>query len=108
AGRGRVLQPRAVLPDLLHLGEGGEELTDVAGQVGVAVDVLLQRRPLPPPVARRELVGQAGEQGEPVGAIRSPWGYSRAAPPLAGWGSGAGAGRVSRFRARRTWRRGPP
>jgi hypothetical protein len=58
-GRGGLL---VVLLALLHLDHGGEELADVAGELCVAVDVLLERGPLARPVARRELVGQSGEK----------------------------------------------
>jgi hypothetical protein len=52
----------AVLLRLLNVGQSGEYLTDVVGQVRMTVDVLLQRRPLAAPVALDELLGEVVEQ----------------------------------------------
>ena len=60
-----------VFPDLLDLDHGREQLADVVGQLGMAVDVLLERRPFAGPVPRGELVGEPGEQDVVGGAVRA-------------------------------------
>jgi hypothetical protein len=51
-----------VLLDLLHFDHRREQLADVVGQLGIAVNVLLQGRPLAGAVAGGELIGELGEQ----------------------------------------------
>src|SRR5947209_4476952 len=55
--------------DLFDLEHGREELADLVGQVGVAVDVLLQRRPFALPIPSRKLLRQLIEQGELTGTL---------------------------------------
>jgi hypothetical protein len=45
-----------------HQGDDWEDVLDVVGEVGSAVDVLLQRRPLAVAVALQELLGQLQHQ----------------------------------------------
>jgi hypothetical protein len=52
---------RLVLLGALDLDQGREELADLVGQLGAAVDVLLQAGPLPAPEPRGELLGQLVE-----------------------------------------------
>ena len=55
--------------DLLDLDHGGEQLADVLGQLGMAVDVLLETRPFAGSIACGELVGELGEQDVVGGAV---------------------------------------
>ena len=66
---GGCLHLPAVFLDLLHLGQGREVLADVVGQLGMPVDVLLQRRAFAAPVALGELIRQAVEQDVAFGAV---------------------------------------
>ena len=49
--------------DVLEHGQGGEDLEDLLGALGVAVGVLLERRPLAGAVAVEELLGQLENPG---------------------------------------------
>ncbi len=66
AARGRFL---VVFPNLLHLDHGRKQLADVVSQLGMAVDVLLERRPLAGPVPRGELVGGPSQQNVVGGVV---------------------------------------
>jgi hypothetical protein len=65
--RGSVL---VVFPNLLDLDHSREQLADVVRQLGIAIDVLLKRRPFAGPVPRGELVGEPSQQDVVGGALR--------------------------------------
>ena len=69
-----------IVLDLLDLDHGREQLADVVGQLGMAVDVLLETRPFAGPIARGELVGQPGEQDVVGGAVRCRVRHCRVLP----------------------------
>jgi hypothetical protein len=60
-GRGarRLARQRPVgQRDVLHQGHGREDRADPVGQIRIPLDVLTQRRPLPPALPLEELLGQ--------------------------------------------------
>ena len=74
-----------ILPDLFDLDHGLEQLADVVGQLGIAVDVLLKRRALAGPVARGKPFGQPGQQHVVGGAVRN---FVSHLPIFPAWGRG--------------------
>ncbi len=70
----------AIVLDLLDLHHGGEQLADVLGQLGMAVDVLLETRPFAGTVPRGELVGESREQDVVGGAVRGLVRHCRVLP----------------------------
>jgi hypothetical protein len=49
--------------DVLHHRHGREDLADLAGQLGVVLDILAERGPLPLAIAVEELLGELEHQG---------------------------------------------
>ena len=60
---------RLVVLGALDLDQGGEELADLVGQLGAAVDVLLQAGPLAAAVPLQERLGQLADKV----LRRPPW-----------------------------------
>ena len=70
---------RLVLLDPLDLDQGREQLADLVGQLGAAVDVLLQAGPLAAAEPRGELLGQLVEPPV-IGGTRCSWTSLRSLP----------------------------
>ena len=59
-----------VFLDLLDLDHGREQLADVVGQLGIAVDIILERRSFAGPIPGGELVSEPSQQDVAGGTIR--------------------------------------
>ncbi len=57
-GGQRAGRAAGALAEVFHHHERREELADLVGEVGVALDVFVKRRPLAAPLAVEELLGQ--------------------------------------------------